>query len=68
MPVTGRVVYDPVDVDGAIVDALTDDPASLVVMGTRRPQGLRRLVFGSTAAAVAHRSPVPTFIVPLESR
>jgi nucleotide-binding universal stress UspA family protein len=63
--VNGQVVYDPVDVDGAIVGALADDPADLVVMGTRRPQGLRRLVFGSTAAAVAHRSPVPTLIVPL---
>lgn len=63
--VTGEVVYDPVDVDGAIVGALAGDPAGLVVMGTRRPQGLRRLVFGSTAAAVAHRSPAPVLVVPL---
>lgn len=65
VPVKGDVVYDPVDVDGAIVGALAGDPASLVVMGTRRPQGLRRLVFGSTAAAVAHRSPAPVLVVPL---
>jgi nucleotide-binding universal stress UspA family protein len=63
--VKGEVIYDPVDVDGAIVDALAGDPAGLVVMGTRRPLGLRRLVFGSTAAAVAHRSPAPVLVVPL---
>jgi nucleotide-binding universal stress UspA family protein len=65
VPVAGQAVYDPVDVDGAIIRTLADDPAALVVMGTRRPQGLRRLVFGSTAAAVAHRSPIPSLIVPL---
>lgn len=65
VPVEGKVIYDPVDVDGAIVGALAGDPAGLVVMGTRRPQGLRRLVFGSTAAAVAHRSPAPVLAVPI---
>jgi nucleotide-binding universal stress UspA family protein len=65
VPVRGEVLYDPVDVDGAIVDSLAADPAGLVVMGTRRPHGLRRLVFGSTAAAVAHRSPAPVLVVPI---
>jgi nucleotide-binding universal stress UspA family protein len=63
--VSGEAIYDPVDVDGAIVDVLAEHPAALVVMGTRRPHGLRRLVFGSTAAAVAHHSPVPVLVVPL---
>jgi nucleotide-binding universal stress UspA family protein len=63
--VTGTVIYDPVDVDGAIVDSLNAHPAALVVTGTRRPKGLRRLVFGSTPAAVAHRSPAPVLVVPI---
>lgn len=63
--VTGRAIYDPVDVDGAIAAALAADPTALVVMGTRSPQGLRRLIFGSTAAAVAHRAPVPVLVVPI---
>jgi nucleotide-binding universal stress UspA family protein len=63
--VDGQVIYDPVDVDGAIVAALARDAAHLVVMGTRSPQGLRRVLFGSTAAAVAHRAPAPVLVVPL---
>lgn len=63
--VTGRAIYDPVDVDGALTGALVADPPELVVMGTRAPQGLRRLILGSTAAAVAHGSPAPVLVVPL---
>lgn len=65
VPVTGRVLYDPVDVDGALADAFAADPPDLVVMGTRSPRGLRRLIFGSTAAALSHRSPAPVLVVPL---
>lgn len=63
--VTGRAIYDPVDVDGTIAGALAADPAALVVMGTRSRRGLRRLVFGSKAAGVAHRAPVPVLVVPI---
>lgn len=65
VPVTGQAIYDPVDVDGALADAFAADPPDLVVMGTRSPHGLRRLIFGSTAAALAHRSPAPVLVVPL---
>jgi nucleotide-binding universal stress UspA family protein len=63
--VTGQVIYDAVDVDGALADAFVADPPDLVVMGTRSPHGLRRLIFGSTAAALSHRSPAPVLVVPL---
>jgi nucleotide-binding universal stress UspA family protein len=63
--VTGRAIYDPVDVDGALIGALVADPPDLVVMGTRAPHGLRRLILGSTAAAVAHGSPAPVLVLPL---
>jgi nucleotide-binding universal stress UspA family protein len=63
--VTGKVIWDPVDVDGALVDAFAPDPPDLVVMGTRAPGGLRRLAFGSTAAAVAHAAPAPVLVVPI---
>ena len=66
--VDGQVIYDPVDVDGAIVAALARDGADLVVMGTRSPHGLRRLLFGSTAAAVAHSAPAPVLVLPIEHR
>ena len=65
VPVTGRAIYDPVDVDGALVRAFVAEPPELVVMGTRAPHGLRRLILGSTAAAVAHASPAPVLVVPL---
>ena len=63
--ITGRAIYDPVDVDGALISAFAADPPNLVVMGTRAPHGLRRLILGSTAAAVAHASPAPVLVVPL---
>jgi nucleotide-binding universal stress UspA family protein len=65
VPVTGRALYDPVDVDGALIRAFVADPPDLVVVGTLATQGLRRLILGSTAAAVAHGSPAPVLVVPL---
>ena len=64
--VTGTAIYDPVDVDGALVDAFRADRPDLVVMGTRAPHGLRRMILGSTAAAVAHASPTPVLVVPTQ--
>jgi len=61
--VTGRVINGPVDVVGALTNALAADPPDLVVMGTRTPQGVWRLLLGSTAAGVAHRSPAPVLVV-----
>jgi nucleotide-binding universal stress UspA family protein len=65
VPVMGRAIYDPVDVGGALAAAFAAEPPDLVVMGTRSPHGLRRLIFGSTAAALSHRSPAPVLVVPI---
>jgi nucleotide-binding universal stress UspA family protein len=65
VPVTGKAIYDPVDVDRALVREFGVGRPDLVVMGTRSDHGLRRLILGSTAAAVAHRSPAPVLAVPL---
>ncbi|HVW31345.1 MAG TPA: universal stress protein, partial [Acidimicrobiia bacterium] len=63
--VTGRAIYDPVQVAGALIRAVCADPPTLIVMGTRSPHGLRRLLLGSTAAEVAHGAPAPVLVVPL---
>lgn len=65
VPVAGRALYDPVDVNGPLVTASAEAGAALIVMGTKAPRGLRRLIFGSTAAAVAHDAAVPVLVVPL---
>jgi nucleotide-binding universal stress UspA family protein len=63
--VTGKAIYDPVDVNGALVRQFSVDRPDLVVMGTRSADGLRRLILGNTAAAVAHKAPAPVLTVPL---
>ena len=65
VPVTGRVIYDPVSVDRPLLQSIVAEQAGLVVMGTRSPHGLRRLVLGSTAAEVTHGSPAPVLVVPV---
>ena len=47
----------------AIIDALTESGADLLVMGTHGHRGLRRLIMGNVAAAVLRQSPVPVLTV-----
>jgi nucleotide-binding universal stress UspA family protein len=63
--VTGRAIYDPVDVAGALVDSAAAESSSLVVIGTKARRGLRRLVLGSKAAALTHQSPAPVLVAPV---
>jgi len=51
---------DPVD---AIVRFAEELPASLVLMGTHGRRGAARLVLGSVAMGVVHRSPCPVMVV-----
>lgn len=47
----------------AVMQALTDHPIDLVVMGTHGYSGLKHWMLGSVAESVTHQSPVPVFIV-----
>ncbi len=47
----------------AILEALSESGADLIVMGTHGRQGLRRLMMGNVAAAVLRQSPVPVLTV-----
>ena len=48
-----------------IVDAVTEGPADLVVMGTHGRTGLDHYLIGSVAETVVRESPVPTLTVQL---
>ncbi|HET6953734.1 MAG TPA: universal stress protein [Acidimicrobiales bacterium] len=63
--VEGQVVYDPVSVRDGLVPHL-DRVAALVVVGSRRRDGLPRLVLGTHAARLVHDAPVPALAVPLQ--
>ena len=52
----------------AIVDTADEHHASLIVMSSHGRGGLGRLVFGSVADAVLHRSHVPVLLIRLEER
>jgi nucleotide-binding universal stress UspA family protein len=62
--VGSRVVYDPVSVRDGLIPLL-DRLAALVVLGTRRRQGMARMVLGSHAARIVHDAPVPALAVRL---
>ncbi|MDQ1490463.1 MAG: hypothetical protein QOJ23_2977 [Actinomycetota bacterium] len=63
--IRGKAIYDAVDVRSALVDEVVAIQPALVVIGTHSPHGLRRLISGNTAAAVAHGSPALVLVVPL---
>lgn len=46
-----------------IVDAARHWSADLIVMGTHGRRGIQRLLMGSDASLVVHRSPVPVLLV-----
>ena len=49
--------------DEGILDAIGDDSAEWVVMGTHGRRGLDQFLMGSTALAVAKKSPVPVITI-----
>ena len=55
---------DPVD---TIVDQAIGMPADLIVIGTHGRSGFNRLLYGSIAEQVLHRSPCPVLTVPPHS-
>jgi nucleotide-binding universal stress UspA family protein len=63
-----EVVYDPVSVADGLRPLLARLAPSLVVVGTRRRRGVRRLVLGDHGAAVVHEAPAPVLVVPLGLR
>lgn len=65
VPIDGTVVYDPVSVAGGLVDHLATHPASLVTVATHARRGGPRLVFGSAAADIVHRVPMPVLSIPI---
>ena len=61
-----RIGYSSAVGDAAAIIArrVRDDGHDAVVLGTRGLRGARRLLFGSTAADVLRRVPVPVLVVP----
>ncbi|MHB1213507.1 MAG: universal stress protein [Thiobacillus sp.] len=52
-------------VAAAIVEAASDWPADLLVLGTHGRRGVERWLLGSVAEGVARRSTVPVLLVPM---
>jgi nucleotide-binding universal stress UspA family protein len=52
--------------DAILAEAEAQDP-DIIVMGTQGFSGMRKMVFGSTAARVLAKSPVPVLAVPPEA-
>jgi nucleotide-binding universal stress UspA family protein len=51
----------------AVIDAVSELDCDLVVMGTQGRRGLKRLLVGSVAKEVVHRSPVPVLTTRVET-
>ena len=61
------VVYDPVAVADPFVAECRRLGAALVVIGSRRHNGLRRVLLGTHAARIVHGAPALVLAVPLSS-
>lgn len=64
LDVAGHVIFDPIGAAQGLADELEATPCGMLVVTTHARTGLRRAVFGSQAAAIVHRSPVPVLVVP----
>lgn len=60
-----KAVYHPLIVE-KIIELAHNEDAGLIVMGTLGASGLRKVLFGSNAAHMISRSPVPVLAVPLD--
>ena len=64
VPVSSRVIYDPVGVRDGLVSFL-NRTAALVVLGSHHRPGLGQMVLGSNAIHIVHDAAVPAMVVPL---
>ena len=64
LDVSGCVVYDPIGPAQGLTLQAGAAPCGLFAVTTHARTGLRRAVFGSQAAAILRRSPVPVLVVP----
>jgi nucleotide-binding universal stress UspA family protein len=62
--VSTRAIYDPMSPADGVHTFLREHPAQLVVVASRATLGVKRAVFGSTAAGIVSRSPTPVLVVP----
>lgn len=67
LDVSGLVVYDPIGAGPGLASHLRTGPAALLVVTTHARTGLRRALYGSSAAAIVRHSPVPVLVVPPHS-
>ena len=63
--VDGHVVRDPLGPASGVRSYLRQQPAGLVALTSHARSGMRRVLFGATAASIVHRSPAPCLVVPL---
>lgn len=59
----GQLLIKPGDARDAILEAIDEVHADLVVMGTHGRRGVGRLVLGSVAEDIARRAPCPVLLV-----
>lgn len=52
------------DVVNSILDAAADIQADIIVLGSHSRRGLDKILMGSVAEGVLHRSSIPLFIIP----
>ena len=64
LDVSGLVVYDPIGTGPGLASHLETGSAGLLVVTTHARTGLRRALYGSSAAAIVRHSPVPVLVVP----
>jgi nucleotide-binding universal stress UspA family protein len=64
VPVATAAVYDPISPAEGVAVYLDEHPAHLLVVSSHARSGLARVVFGSVAADIVHRSPFPVLVVP----
>jgi nucleotide-binding universal stress UspA family protein len=64
--VNGLVVRDPLGPASGIRSYLAKEPVGLVALTSHARSGVKRALFGSTAAGIVHVSQAPCLVVPLQ--
>jgi len=57
------VVVSPISITGSIVQYAERENIDLIVVGTRRRSGFKRLLLGSTASGVVTHAHCPVMVV-----